>query len=59
MFLWLVEMTFGLVHASFSLPEWQALKMTFFVTTQLKVTEQCFLQYAVGCDNNFFACTSC
>ena len=25
----LVEMTFGLVYASFSLPEWQALKMTF------------------------------
>ena len=29
-FLGLVEMTFGLVHASFSLPEWQALKTTFF-----------------------------
>ena len=29
MFLGLVEMTFGLVYASFSLPEWQALKMTF------------------------------
>ena len=26
MFLGLVEMTFGLVYASFSLPEWQALK---------------------------------
>ena len=26
----LVEMTFGLLYASFSLPEWQALKMTFF-----------------------------
>ena len=26
----LVEMTFGLVIASFSLPEWQAVKMTFF-----------------------------
>ena len=26
----LVEMTFGLVHASYSLPEWQAVKMTFF-----------------------------
>ena len=25
----LVEMTFGLVYACFSLPEWQALKMTF------------------------------
>ena len=26
----LVEMTFGLVNAGFSLPEWQAVKMTFF-----------------------------
>ena len=26
----LVEMTFGLVNASFSLPKWQAVKMTFF-----------------------------
>ena len=25
----LVEMTFGLVYANFSLPEWKALKMTF------------------------------
>ena len=24
------EMSFGLVYASFSLPEWQAVKMTFF-----------------------------
>ena len=30
MFLGLLEMTFGLVYANFSLPEWQALKMTFF-----------------------------
>ena len=30
MFLGLVEMMFGVIHASFSLPEWQALKMTFF-----------------------------
>ena len=29
-FLGLVEMTFGLVYASFSLPEWQTLKITFF-----------------------------
>ena len=28
--LWVVEMTFGLVNVSFSLPEWQAVKMTFF-----------------------------
>ena len=26
----LVEMTFGLVHANYSLPEWQAVKLTFF-----------------------------
>ena len=26
----IVEMTFGPVNASFSLPEWQAVKMTFF-----------------------------
>ena len=29
-FLGLVEMMFGLVHVSFSLREWQAVKMTFF-----------------------------
>ena len=29
-FLGLVEMVFGLVNVSFSLPEWQAVKMTFF-----------------------------
>ena len=29
-FLGLVEMIFGLVNVSFSLPEWQAVKMTFF-----------------------------
>ena len=29
-FLGLVEMTFGLVNVSFSLPEWQAVKVTFF-----------------------------
>ena len=30
-FLGLVEMTSGLVNASFNLPEWQAVKMIFFV----------------------------
>ena len=29
-FLGLVEMIFGLVNVSFSLPEWQAVEMTFF-----------------------------
>ena len=33
-FLGLVEMMFGLVNVSFSLPEWQAVKMTFFATCQ-------------------------
>ena len=32
MFFRLVEMTFGLVHASYSLPEWQAVRMTFFAS---------------------------
>ena len=29
-FLGLVEVTFGLVNVSFSLPEWKAVRMTFF-----------------------------
>ena len=33
--LWVVEMTFGLVNVSFSLPEWQAVKMTFFAPCTL------------------------
>ena len=32
----IVEMTFGPVNASFSLPEWQAVKMTFFAPWALK-----------------------
>ena len=31
-FLGLVKMMFGLVNVSFSLPEWQAVKMTFFAS---------------------------
>ena len=27
---WVVEMTCGLVHASYRLPEWQAVKLSFF-----------------------------
>ena len=34
-FLGLVEMTSGLVNASFSLPEWQAVKMIFFAPVYL------------------------
>ena len=35
-FLGLVEMMFGLVNVSFSLPEWQAVKMTFFAPCPVK-----------------------
>ena len=31
----LVEMTFGLVHASYSSPEWQAEKLTFFAVPKV------------------------
>ena len=37
----LVEMTFGLVYASFSLPEWQALKMTFFAPWKCSANVKC------------------
>ena len=36
--LWLVEMTCRLVHASYSLPEWQAVKLTFFAAWQCTQT---------------------
>ena len=39
----LVEMTFGLVNASFSLPEWQAVKMTFFAPCTLLNYIECKL----------------
>ena len=32
----LVEMTFGLINASFSLPKWQAVKMTFLAPWEIK-----------------------
>ena len=38
MFWGLVEMMFGLVYASFSLPKWKALKMTFFAPCPTRVT---------------------
>ena len=34
MFLGLVEMIFGLVNLGFSLPKWQAVKVTFFAPCQ-------------------------
>ena len=36
-FLGLVEMMFGLVNVSFSLPEWQTVKMTFFAPCHVTV----------------------
>ena len=32
----LVKMTCGLVHASYSLPEWQAVKLTFFTPCNIQ-----------------------
>ena len=37
----LVEMTSGLVNASFSLPEWQAVKMIFFAPCKVTVMYGC------------------
>ena len=37
-FLGLVEMTFGLVNVSFSLPEWQGVKVIFFAPCNVYVT---------------------
>ena len=37
-FLGLVETMFGLVNVSFSLPEWQAVKVTFFASCNVYVT---------------------
>ena len=31
-----VEMTVGLVHAGYSFPEWQAVKLTFYICTLYK-----------------------
>ena len=36
-FLGLAEMMFGLVNVSFSLPQWQAVKVTFFASCRKKV----------------------
>ena len=37
----LVEMAFGLVYASFSLPEWQAVKMSFFAPCERQHGIEC------------------
>ena len=46
-FLGLVEMTSGLVNASFSLPEWQAVKMIFFAPCEGRFSLAEILQIAV------------
>ena len=46
-FLGLVEMTSGLVNASFSLPEWQALKNDFLCTLGITIICICYY-YARG-----------
>ena len=48
MFLGLVEMTFGVVYASFSFPEWQAFKMTFFAPGISYVSEFWWACYLKG-----------
>ena len=40
-FLGLVEMMSGLVNASFSLPEWQAIKMIFFTSVVCVKVDNC------------------
>ena len=50
MVLGVVEMTFGLVYASFSLPEWQALKVTFFAPwPYLRFEKQVYRNYRHTC----------
>ena len=43
----LVEMTYGLVHASYSLPEWQAVKLTFFAPCMY--TKVCLFHSSISC----------
>ena len=50
MFLGLVEMAFGIVYASFSLPEWQAVKMIFFAPCVAWVEKDIGLDYSVSTD---------
>ena len=56
-FLGLVEMTSGLVNASFSLPEWQAVKMIFFTPCCCLKVIASLVNYTVTC-NRFFKLTS-
>ena len=52
-FLGLVEMTSGLVNASFSLPKWQAVKMIFFAPCCCLKVIASLVNYTVTC-NRFF-----
>ena len=42
----LVEMTFGLVHASYSLPKWQAVKMTFFAPWNSRIRPTSYIYFS-------------
>ena len=51
-FLWLVEMMFGQVYASLSLPEWQAIKMTFFAPCEGRIIAETFSELWVSHTND-------
>ena len=49
----LVEMTSGLVNASFSLPEWQAVKMIFFAPFRETLLKKLELFHIVICARRY------
>ena len=58
-FLGLVEMTSGLVNASFSSPEWQAVKMIFFAPCQGTLVPCVFMCFSTNFQTSscgFFVC---
>ena len=56
----LVEMTFGLVHASYSLPQWQAVKLTFFVLPDCQglIRNVSFKKFHLNSDPSRLSCSS-
>ena len=52
-FLGVVEMMFRLVNASFSLPEWQAVKMIFFAPCTREITIQWIIIRETNCANHW------
>ena len=48
----LVEMTFGLVYANYSLPEWQAVKLTFFVPCLIRKIESVEIRVILQCSKS-------